>query len=345
MGDCESEEFETRNEDCLVCDPGYEANEDDTECVDIDECALGHCPENSDCTNTEGSYSCQCHDGMFGDDMNFCIVPRGCHGGDGDCTCQTLINPNVTTIRTSWSSEEDTRCKLEYFMDLPLEAVETKVNSWKLFLNFENPAQIVDIWRARTDMDSVGLEHELSTMYFNVEQIMSMTFHAAFAQSCESLEDETPQITLCTEEAIVTTTSTTTTTTVAQTEPATQPTTAATEPATEPPLVLSEEQCDSYELTVTGGWQNAEDLTVTQVTLSINAGEGAHEWRIVTPFGEGTTINTWNFEVSMEDSWTLSAKEYNQVLYGMSSNSMHVVGDFGDSNEISFCYKNELKNE
>jgi len=340
-GDCDSEEeIETRNEDCLICDEGYEANEDDTECVDIDECALGHCPENSDCTNSEGSYSCQCHEGMFGDDMNFCIVPRGCHGGEGDCTCQTLINPNVTTLRTSWSSEDDTNCKIEYFLDLPLEPVEVKVNSWKMILNFANPAKIVDIWRARTSMDTFSAEHEFSAMYFNVEDIMSMTLHAAFEQSCDSLKDVEPEITLCTEEAIVTTTSTTTTTTAAPTPAATE---AATEAAvTEPALVLTDEVCEKFEVGIGSSWENAEGTKVTQSQWILKGGVGAHEWRVETPFGEDTNMQTWNFATSLSDFWVFTAQEYNQVLYGDTTITVLIEGDIEEQPQALFCYKNDV---
>ena len=88
---CEVEvEYETRQEPCLICEAGFEANEDDTECVDIDECERGDaCPVNSICTNEEGSHSCQCEEGLFGDDYNFCIEQRACHPeGSGDCNCE-----------------------------------------------------------------------------------------------------------------------------------------------------------------------------------------------------------------------------------------------------------------
>ena len=35
--------------------------------VDVDECDTGVCSENADCTNTVGSYTCQCQSGFSGD--------------------------------------------------------------------------------------------------------------------------------------------------------------------------------------------------------------------------------------------------------------------------------------
>ena len=34
-------------------------------CVNIDECGLGNdnCDDNADCTDNDGSYECDCHDG------------------------------------------------------------------------------------------------------------------------------------------------------------------------------------------------------------------------------------------------------------------------------------------
>ena len=51
---------------------------------DDDECAMNMCPENSDCTNTPGSYDCTCYDGLryedkecVGEYNRFCCIVCG----------------------------------------------------------------------------------------------------------------------------------------------------------------------------------------------------------------------------------------------------------------------------
>ena len=90
---------------------------------------------------------------MFGDDMNFCIEPRGCHSESGECYCEYL-ETNTTTFVTKWNNTEDI-CSVEYFMDIE----EFPVNSWYAELEFENAAEILDIWRAKTAMDSPDYTH------------------------------------------------------------------------------------------------------------------------------------------------------------------------------------------
>lgn len=51
------------------CDDGYSVNSN-YKCADVDECSnpsLNNCPENSDCVNEEGSYSCICKENYSGD--------------------------------------------------------------------------------------------------------------------------------------------------------------------------------------------------------------------------------------------------------------------------------------
>ena len=40
---------------------------------DVDECTDNPCPIHSNCTNTEGSYHCFCHDGFYQQDDFTCI--------------------------------------------------------------------------------------------------------------------------------------------------------------------------------------------------------------------------------------------------------------------------------
>ena len=47
----------------IKCEIGYEVNDSNSDCVDIDECKTTGCPKYSKCVNTEGSYQCQCNIG------------------------------------------------------------------------------------------------------------------------------------------------------------------------------------------------------------------------------------------------------------------------------------------
>lgn len=44
------------------------------QCPDVDECGLGlhDCHKEAKCTNTQGSYSCQCKRGFIGDGKHSC---------------------------------------------------------------------------------------------------------------------------------------------------------------------------------------------------------------------------------------------------------------------------------
>ena len=45
--------------------------------VDTDECELEQCPENANCVNTPGSFSCNCNPGFVADGANSCTgIPR-----------------------------------------------------------------------------------------------------------------------------------------------------------------------------------------------------------------------------------------------------------------------------
>ena len=73
------------NEDCVSpttldcrCKDGFERDETGI-CVDIDECLTNGdiCDVNADCSNTDGSFECECHEGFFGSGL-YCFI--------GSCT-------------------------------------------------------------------------------------------------------------------------------------------------------------------------------------------------------------------------------------------------------------------
>ena len=83
--------------DCK-CINGYEMNQEDEECIDIDECKNGDngCSANSDCRNNDGSYTCTCVNGYFGNgfkctDRNECFINGDC---DTNAVCKSYPGGN-----------------------------------------------------------------------------------------------------------------------------------------------------------------------------------------------------------------------------------------------------------
>ncbi|MBK7760126.1 MAG: hypothetical protein IPI35_27710 [Deltaproteobacteria bacterium] len=66
--DSTTDDSTTDDSAVVDCDLGYVLNTDG-DCVDIDECVDGtnDCAADADCTNTEGSFSCECPSDMVGD--------------------------------------------------------------------------------------------------------------------------------------------------------------------------------------------------------------------------------------------------------------------------------------
>ncbi|GMS93256.1 hypothetical protein PENTCL1PPCAC_15431, partial [Pristionchus entomophagus] len=60
-----------------VCDKGYEFDAATKKCIDIDECKDKRCPALANCTNTVGSFQCDCPRGQKHSDKD-CVVDTGC---------------------------------------------------------------------------------------------------------------------------------------------------------------------------------------------------------------------------------------------------------------------------
>lgn len=93
-----------------VCPAGFRLSEDGVTCDDIDECALeiDACSEVATCSNTEGSYECECDSGYEGDGM-VCEDTDECANETDDCS------EDATCINTDGSFE--CACNDGYFGD------------------------------------------------------------------------------------------------------------------------------------------------------------------------------------------------------------------------------------
>ncbi|XP_071944594.1 uncharacterized protein [Antedon mediterranea] len=58
---------------CQTCSSGYMLSDDESTCVDIDECDQNPCENNELCTNVAGGFSCSCTDGYFSSSSG-CVV-------------------------------------------------------------------------------------------------------------------------------------------------------------------------------------------------------------------------------------------------------------------------------
>ncbi|XP_077394293.1 latent-transforming growth factor beta-binding protein 2-like isoform X2 [Festucalex cinctus] len=84
------------------CEPGFKLNPLQTNCIDVNECEDDPCDGKGSCTNSYGSYSCQCFSGYsqvitqnrkFCQDINECNMPNKCQNGhcvntEGSYTCE-----------------------------------------------------------------------------------------------------------------------------------------------------------------------------------------------------------------------------------------------------------------
>ena len=60
-------------------------------CLDIDECALGICSQDSTCNNTEGGFNCSCNNGFYGDGIN-------CNGMTAVCLPSIMFTVVVVQV-------------------------------------------------------------------------------------------------------------------------------------------------------------------------------------------------------------------------------------------------------
>ena len=104
--------------DECTCEKGFKYNMD--VCEDVDECLLGNdCDENSICTNLQGSYTCACVSGYFGDGKtcqkgscaeDMCPLNEECVSPTTlECRCKDGFERNVNSIcvDTDECSEKD----------------------------------------------------------------------------------------------------------------------------------------------------------------------------------------------------------------------------------------------
>jgi len=63
----------------LVCEKGFKANLEASECENINECNNNPCGKDAECKDTAGSFTCECKDGKVFDDKGLnCIDPTNC---------------------------------------------------------------------------------------------------------------------------------------------------------------------------------------------------------------------------------------------------------------------------
>ncbi len=86
-----------------TCQDGFEENGNNEKgiiCKDIDECTenLNNCDENAECTNTEGSFSCKCNDGYFGNGTQ-CLNKNECLDGSHTCDINAVCEDNIGSYK------------------------------------------------------------------------------------------------------------------------------------------------------------------------------------------------------------------------------------------------------
>lgn len=76
--DCEDDVEHCVAFEC-VCNTGYHYRPGTVICENTNECELELCDPNATCTDTLGSYTCECNEGFYGDGVSCTELPRNCH--------------------------------------------------------------------------------------------------------------------------------------------------------------------------------------------------------------------------------------------------------------------------
>ena len=114
---------------CICDDPAFTPGIDDS-CIDNNECLGNPCHQYAECTNTYGSYNCECKEGFEGEgfectDLNECTLhypacgqyPAVCEGrlGGFDCKCPSGY---TTTVLTSTPYCFNSSCEPKQCIDI-----------------------------------------------------------------------------------------------------------------------------------------------------------------------------------------------------------------------------------
>lgn len=92
---------------------------------DIDECEQQMCGANTECVNTEGSYSCECKDGFEMENSGDCVNINECSDGKDNCdadtsTCKDTVGGFDCVCKTGYTKKASGLCEGMYtFLLMP----------------------------------------------------------------------------------------------------------------------------------------------------------------------------------------------------------------------------------